>query len=92
MAHCPFEQLSDLSKELDALRALPGMREPKSGIFYYKSIPFLHFHTKDDARWADAKVGKDWGPQINIPFKASKTEKSKFLKEAIRRHALVSVK
>lgn len=79
MGHCPYEQLKDLETVLDEIRALKGVQEVKPGIFYIKRKPFLHFHEKAGERWADARSGASWGPQINIPFNASKKEQTNFL-------------
>lgn len=85
MAHCPYEKLSDLSAELDTVRTWPAIKEAKPGIFYVKSQSFLHFHVKGERRWADARLGKSWGPEIEIPFGANKAQKASFLKEVKRR-------
>jgi hypothetical protein len=66
MAHCPYERLADLETLFDDVRAWAGIREPKPGIFYCKSKPFLHFHIKDDARWADVRSAGAW-ERIDAP-------------------------
>ena len=71
MARCPYAKLEDLENELDDIRNWEFIKEPKPGIFYLRSKPFMHFHTEDGKRWADVRSGLDWGPQIEIPFKAS---------------------
>lgn len=82
MAHCPFDQLSDLESELNKIRELPKIKEPKPGVFYLKSKGFLHFHIdKEDRRWADARNGQSWGAEIDIPIRASKKTKAEFLKK-----------
>lgn len=86
MAHCPYEKLKDLESVLDKIRKWDGIREPKNGIFYFKSVPFLHFHIKDGKRWADAKLGKEWGPPMDIPFEATAKQKAAFLKEVEHRY------
>jgi hypothetical protein len=58
MGHARYEDLRDLEKVLAAVRTWPGISEPTKGIFYLRRKPFLHFHVKDGARWADAVVGK----------------------------------
>ncbi|PKL75435.1 MAG: hypothetical protein CVV27_15385 [Candidatus Melainabacteria bacterium HGW-Melainabacteria-1] len=85
MAHCPIAQLTDLSALLDALRALPGIREPKPGIFYRRSQGFLHFHLKQGRRWADVRDGKDWGEPLEIPFEADSACQQAFLAEVSAR-------
>ena len=86
MAHCPYENLADLESVLEAIRGWPGIKERGPGVFYLKSTPFLHFHEKDGARWADARHGKDWGSRIDIPFKTTKAMRDKFLREIERRY------
>src|SRR4051812_44832355 len=68
MDHCPYAKLEDLKDILFQVRKLPNIKEPKPGIFYIKGKSFLHFHLKDDRRWADVRDGKDWGPSIDVPF------------------------
>jgi hypothetical protein len=86
MAHCPYDQLKDVEPAFAAIRAWEGIREPKPGIFYLKRDPFLHFHTKDDARWADVKCGKTWGAPIDLPKDASSASLKKFLKDVDLRY------
>ena len=47
MSHIKPELVEDLCNELDTIKTLKGIKEKSFGIFYYKSIPFLHFHNKD---------------------------------------------
>ena len=63
MGHAKAEDLLDIADVVDEIRALPGVVERSPGIFYIGSAPFLHFHTRAGERWADAKVGCDWGPR-----------------------------
>jgi hypothetical protein len=73
MAHAKYTDLYDLEPLLDNIRSLPDIREPRPGIFYLKRTPFLHFHTRAGERWADAKAGSQWGPEIPVPFEADST-------------------
>jgi hypothetical protein len=86
MAHCPYDKLADLEPVVDSVRGWPGIKEKSPGVFYLKSTPFLHFHEKDGARWADARDGKNWGEPIEVPFKATKAVREKFHKEVRRRY------
>ncbi len=43
---------------LAVLRACPELTERKRGIFYRKSIAFLHFHEDPAGLFADLKLGK----------------------------------
>lgn len=90
MGHARAEDLLDIEDVLSELRRLPGVSERSGGIFYFKRIPFLHFHTKDGRRWADVRAGADWGPEIPIPFQCSPRKKQRFLKTVIRRYGLLA--
>jgi hypothetical protein len=87
MGHARAADLLDVADVLDAIRALPGVSERSSGIFYVGRGPFLHFHTKDGERWADAKTGRDWGPEMPLPLGATARAKAAFLREVRARHA-----
>jgi hypothetical protein len=88
MAHARREDLSDIDDVLQALRALPGMMERTFGVFYLRRTPFLHFHTRAGERWADARAGTDWGPEMPLPFGASARAKAAFVKEARKRYEI----
>lgn len=80
MAHCPPEQLEDIAEVLQELRALPGLVEKKTGIFYIKSDGFLHFHVKDGRRWAHVKTGRRGGwEEVELAFNAPATARKAFL-------------
>lgn len=68
----------------DEIRTWPGIREPKPGIFYFKSKPFLHFHIKNGKRWADIRAAGDW-ENIDAPTPLS-AKHLKVLNSAIKRH------
>ncbi len=78
--------LGDLEDQLAKIRAWPAVKKKSPGVFYVKSLPFLHFHIKEEKRWADARDGKEWGGQIAVPFGAKMTAKRAFLKEVERRY------
>lgn len=86
MAHCPYEQISDLESVFDEIRTWEGVKEKSPGVFYIKSTPFLHFHVKGEARWADVWEGKTWGDPVDIRPKANKSERSAFMAEVRRRY------
>ena len=44
MRHAGSDALDALEVVLGALRAHPELKEKKRGIFYRKSVAFLHFH------------------------------------------------
>jgi len=87
MGHAQPNDLRDLRDALDAIRALPGLSERRPGVFWLRRTPFLHFHTTGDFRRAHAKVGRTWGPEIVLPFGASRKVRSAFVKEIRARHA-----
>jgi len=89
MAHTKPADLKDLEQELSELRSLPGLKEKSPGIFYFKSVSFLHFHDKDGKRWADVKVDGCWN-KLPVDFRASTAAKAKFLKAALDAHAKIS--
>ncbi|MBI1216334.1 MAG: hypothetical protein GC185_11040 [Alphaproteobacteria bacterium] len=91
MAHCPYDLLEDLKAELETIRGLEGLREPKPGIFYMKSDGFLHFHIKGDARWADVKQDGAW-LRLDIPLRAKAKQRADFLRAVIRHHAAYGTK
>jgi hypothetical protein len=82
VGHTQAKDLKDLAKELSEVRALEGLTEKSPGIFYYKSIGFLHFHDKDGRRWADVKTSNGW-QEIEIDFGATKGDRAIFIKKVI---------
>ncbi len=88
MAHCPVDQLSDLESIFAQLRQWPGLKEKKTGTFYYRSKGFLHFHLKDGRRWADIRAGQDWGESFDLALPADVDLQKLFLAELKRRFAL----
>jgi hypothetical protein len=89
MAHCPIDQLQDLTSELDQMRSWPAMRERSPGVFYLKSTPFLHFHLKDGQRWADLRQGKDW-ERLDLPVGAKAPARRTFLAAVAARYAALT--
>ena len=82
MGHIKPEIIKDLSKQLEAIRKLPELKEKSFGVFYYKSNPFLHFHHKDDKRWAHVKtIDKEW-LKLEIDFECTAVKKKDFLKKS----------
>ncbi len=86
MGHASPEELADLAPLLERVRTWEHVRETAPNVFYVKRVPFLHFHTKDRKRWADARCGASWGPQLVIPFEASAKERAAFAKAVERYH------
>lgn len=88
MAHCPPENLSDIAKVLEQLRALPAVVEKKPGIFYIKSDGFLHFHLKDARRYAHVKTAKrgSW-QEVPLDFDATAAAQKAFIAAVKKLHA-----
>ena len=61
MAHADDAALARLLPLLRQLRALPGLREMKPGIFYLKGSAFVHFHEEAGALIADLKRASGGG-------------------------------
>jgi hypothetical protein len=61
MAHADDAALARLLPLLRQLRALPGLREMKPGIFYLKGSAFIHFHDEAGALVADLKRASGGG-------------------------------
>jgi hypothetical protein len=55
MKHATASALDALEPLLVRLRALPGMTEKKRGIFYRRSVSFLHFHEDPAGLFADVR-------------------------------------
>ncbi len=86
MGHTKPEIIKDLACELASIRTFPGIIEKKPGVFYHKSIPFMHFHDKDGDRWADVKtVSGNW-QKIDVPFSAGVGARREFLRLVKKLH------
>lgn len=58
--HATPETLDLLDDLLVQIRERTWLIERKRGIFYRKSVGWLHFHGKPGAVHADLKVGREW--------------------------------
>ncbi|MFN4151060.1 MAG: hypothetical protein ACK4IX_08945 [Candidatus Sericytochromatia bacterium] len=58
--HAKDETLDLLEPLLEKIRILGKLKEKKRGIFYNKSIAFLHFHQEENDIFADLKVDEKW--------------------------------
>ena len=56
MKHATAETIASIEPLLTRIRELPGLKEKKAGIFYFKSSAFLHFHEDGDQVFADIKI------------------------------------
>lgn len=86
MGHCPYNQLKDLEPVLNQIRGWAGVKEKGQGIFYLKGQAFLHFHLQDGKRWADIKIGKNWGEPVDVAFGLKPVARARFLAEARDRY------
>lgn len=86
MGHTKREMLADLDEEFAAIRDLGGITEKKPGIFYLKTVPFLHFHDSDGRRWADVKKPGGGWIRIDAAFGASAAERREFTRAVRSAH------
>ena len=56
MKHAGATALQVLQPLLCSVRSLPGVTERKPGIFYVKSMAYLHFHEDPAGLFADIKL------------------------------------
>jgi hypothetical protein len=58
--HATPETLDTIEPLLAGIRKVAGLRERRRGIFYRKSIAYLHFHEDPAGLFADVKLGGAW--------------------------------
>jgi hypothetical protein len=58
--HAGAAALDRLEPFLVELRGIPGLVEKKRGIFYRKSVAFLHFHEDPSGLFADVRLTDDF--------------------------------
>jgi hypothetical protein len=63
--------LDTIEPILAGIRKVPGLRERQRGIFYRKSIAYLHFHEDPAGLFADVKLGGSW-KRIDVTSAAAK--------------------
>ncbi len=80
------EELQDIKVLLKEISKFEKIKEKKTGTFYLKSKGFLHFHSKENKRWADIRVGQNWGEPVDIKFNPSALDKKKFMAEVKKRY------
>ena len=68
MKHAGAGALDALEDVLVAIRAIPGLKEKKRGIFYRRSKSFLHFHEDPAGLFADVDLGEDQRLPVNTPM------------------------
>ena len=86
MGHCKADEIQDLKQVISEIQSWDKIKEKGFGKLYFKSKGFLHFHSKDGRRWADVRDGENWGAEIDIPLKATASQKKKFLSEVMKRY------
>ena len=79
MKHATPATLDMIEPLLVGFRKVPGLRERQRGIFYKKSIAYLHFHEDPAGLFADVKLNGAW-KRIDVSTGAAKRD----LLEAIR--------
>jgi hypothetical protein len=80
--HAAPETLDTLEDLLVQIRRRAWLSERKRGIFYRKSVSWLHFHGRPGAVHADLKVGRDW-----VRFPANRAAQWRRLLAALDRTA-----
>ena len=60
MRHATSATLDSIEPLLSGIRKVAGLRERQRGIFYKKSIAYLHFHEDPAGLFADVKLGGAW--------------------------------
>ena len=78
MKHAGAAALDKLEPLLAQIRALPGLREKKRGIFYLKGRSLLHFHEDPAGLFADLAAGGE-----DIRFGVDRPDEQRRLIEAI---------
>ena len=81
MKHASSSALQQITALLDELRAIGGLREPKTGTFYRGSSAFLHFHEDPAGLFADVKLD---GREFTRLSLSQPTDQAKLL-DAVRR-------
>ena len=60
MKHATPATLDTIEPLLAGIRTVPGLRERRRGIFYLRSIAYLHFHEDPAGLFADVKMNGAW--------------------------------
>ena len=60
MRHAGPGALAALADLLAAVRAAPGLKEPRPGIFYRHGKAWLHFHEDPAGLFADIRLSTEW--------------------------------
>ena len=60
MKHASAQTLAQIEPLLAQIRGLPGLKEKSRGVFYRRSVAWLHFHEDPAGIFADLRSGSDW--------------------------------
>jgi hypothetical protein len=60
MKHAGATALATIEPLLIELRKLEGLAEKRPGVFYRKSVAFLHFHEDPAGMFADVRSDSEW--------------------------------
>jgi hypothetical protein len=81
MRHAGAETFGQLEGLLADLRAIPGLNEKKTGVFYRRSRAFLHFHEDPTGPYADVRLREN---EDFVRFRVRTATDQKRLLRAIR--------
>lgn len=73
MKHATPATLDAIEPLLAGIRKFPALTERKRGIFYKKSIAYLHFHEDPAGLFADLKLNGSW-KRVDVTRGISKRE------------------
>lgn len=80
MAHAKAEDLIDLEWLLGKIRAVQPLKEKSLGCFYLKGKGILHFHVRQNRRYAHISDGRNWF-EIELPNPNSQALQKKAFSE-----------
>lgn len=80
MKHATPATLDAIEPLLAGLRKVPGLRERRRGIFYRKSVAYLHFHEDPAGLFADVKLKGAW-KRLDVTARLAKRELLSAVKE-----------
>jgi len=80
MKHATPKTLDSIEPLLAGIRKFPALTERKRGIFYKKSIAYLHFHEDPAGLFADVKLNGSW-KRIDVSTGSAKRELLSALKK-----------
>jgi hypothetical protein len=82
MRHARDADLDGIEALLAQVRTLPGLKEKKRGVFYWKSRGFLHFHEDPKGMFADLSGGAG---RMDVRIDVTEAAGQAALMEAARR-------